>query len=189
MGKVKIPYLVLKRGKVYWQPTKEMRAAGAKAVACGPDGPAAWARAAAAHDAWKTELVAPAIKTRAKGTLGADRRTPEWAGKEPRTREEWDRCWKRIDLAFGSCRPSDVTLVEISRFRVIIERNVSRREAHRCIKIWRALWKVAAALKYCKAGEDPSRGVRNLEPAPRQAVWTDGEVARRRALGAAATRV
>ena len=182
MGKVKIPYLVLKRGNVFWQPTKEMRAAGAKAVACGPDGPDAWRRAAAAHDAWRAMRISPETLANmpVKGTLGAAfaeyRHTPEWAAKSPRTREEWDRCWKRIDLAFGSCRPSAVTLAQISSFRSIVEANVSRREAHRCIKIWRALWQVAAALKYCDRQADPSFGVRNLEPKPRQAVWTDQEV-------------
>jgi hypothetical protein len=58
------------------------------------------------------------------------------------------------------------------------EANVSLREAHRCIKIWRALWRVAAALKYCQRDADPSLGVRNVEPKPRQAVWEHGEVVR-----------
>jgi hypothetical protein len=60
----------------------------------------------------------------------------------------------------------------------MVEAHTSRREAHRCIKIWRALWKVAAALKYCRKDDDPSSGIRNLEPEPRKDVWTDGEVVR-----------
>jgi hypothetical protein len=179
---VKIPYYVLKRGRGYWQPTSGMRANGARAIVCDPDGPDAWQKAVAANETWKAKQSQPERPERAypRGTLGAAfaeyRHTPEWAAKEPRTREEWDRCWKPIGLAFGGCRPSAVTLAQISGFRAIIEDNVSRREAHRCIKIWRALWKVAAALKYCQRDADPSLGVRNLEPKPRQAVWTDGEV-------------
>jgi hypothetical protein len=33
-------------------------------------------------------------------------------------------------------------------------------------------------MKYCKADEDPSLGVRNKEPARRQALWTEGEAVR-----------
>jgi hypothetical protein len=60
-------------------------------------------------------------------------------------------------------------------FREAIEQKVSRREAHRVIKIWRALWKVSAAMGYCGKDEDPSQGVRNLQPEPRQALWSHGE--------------
>jgi hypothetical protein len=38
--------------------------------------------------------------------------------------------------------------------------------------------RVAAALKYCQRDADPSLGVRNVEPQPRQAVWEHGEVVR-----------
>ncbi len=77
---MKIPYLVIKRGLAFWQPTKAMRAEGARARALGPEGPDAWRK--------------------------------------------------------------------------------------------------AAALKYCEREADPSLGVRNLEPKPRQALWEHGEVVR-----------
>ena len=82
-----------------------------------------------------------------------------------------------------------VTLAQISSFRRMVVATVSLREAHRRIKIWRVLWRVSAALKYCQRDADPSLGVRNVETQPRQAVWTDGEVARlARALGRRAIR-
>lgn len=113
------------------------------------------------------------------GTISAAfveyRKTGEWAAKAPRTREDWERAWKRIEPAFGDVRPSAVTLATLSRFRAVIEANVSTREAHRCIKIWRALWRVMAALKYC-SGEDPSAAVRNVEAKRRQAVWEFDDV-------------
>ena len=118
----------------------------------------------------------------AEGSLAAAfeeyRQTQEWAAKADRTREEWERCWAVIGPAFGPCRPSTITLAQISTFRRMVEANVSLREAHRCIKIWRALWRVAAALKYCQRDADPSLGVRNVEPKPRQAVWEHSEVVR-----------
>jgi hypothetical protein len=48
-------------------------------------------------------------------------------------------------------------MAQRSEFRETIKENVSPREAHRCTKIWRALWNVMVALKYCQ-GADPSRG-------------------------------
>ena len=184
MGKVKLPYYVVKRGKGYWQPTAHMRALGARPTPCGDDGPAAWAIARAAYDDWKAKCDAEEKRPDriAEGTLAAAfaeyRQTQEWAAKAAWTREEWERCWAVIGPAFGPCRPMTVTLAQISTFRRMVEANVSLREAHRCIKIWRALWRIAAALKYCQRDADPSLGVRNVEPKPRQAVWEHGEVVR-----------
>ena len=69
-------------------------------------------------------------------------------------------------------------LEHISAFRGKVEREVSRREAHRVIKIWRALWRVSAAMGYCQRDADPSLGVRNKEPDRRQELWIDWEAAR-----------
>jgi len=43
MGRVKIPYYVLAKGRGYWRPHPRMRAFGFQIVRCGPDGPDAWA--------------------------------------------------------------------------------------------------------------------------------------------------
>ena len=185
MGKVKIPYYVVKGGKGYWQPTAAMRATGARPTPCGSDGPSAWALARAAYDDWiekrREDEMRPS-RVAHLGTLAAAfaeyRATNEWGNKSVRTREEWERCWRLIGPAFGPCRPSAITLAQVSRFRQLVEANVSLREAHRCIKIWRALWRVVAALKYCRPDADQSFGVRNVEPKPRQAVWEHGEVVR-----------
>jgi hypothetical protein len=184
LGKVKLPYYVVKRGKGYWQPTSSMQKAGARPTPCGDDGPAAWTIARAAYDDWQAKQKEEEKRPSriADGTLAAAfseyRQTQEWAAKAVRTREEWNRCWALIGPAFGPCRPTTVTLAQISTFRRMVEANVSLHEAHRCIKIWRALWRVAAALKYCQRDADPSLGVRNVEPKPRQAVWNHGEVIR-----------
>jgi hypothetical protein len=66
----------------------------------------------------------------------------------------------------------------VSAWRQAIEETVSLREAHRCLKIWRALWKVSAALGYCMREADPSLGVRNRAAPGRSATWSEGEVAR-----------
>src|SRR6185312_6292109 len=178
MGKVRIPYYVVRGGRGFWQPNGRMRADGARCVPCGLDGPAAWMRAREAHEAWQARIAVPEPPQPRlmPGTLPAAfaeyRQIEEWKLKKARTKEEWERCWRNIKPAFGDENPSAVTLADISRFRLEIERQVSLREAHRCIKIWRALWQVCAALHYCDANKDPSFGMRNREPKPRSAVWT-----------------
>ncbi len=82
---------------------------------------------------------------------------------------------KHIGPAFGDARPSLVTMAQLSEFRETIKENVSPREAHRCIKIWRALWNVMVALKYCQ-GADPSRGFENNAAPARQVFWEFAEV-------------
>lgn len=181
MVKVRIPYYRVKKGLGYWEPTREMREAGLGPVACGPDGADAWRKAQEQNKAWaafkKGNL--PAQSSALRGSLeeafARYRATPEWAHKADRTQEEWNRAWARIRPYFGAAAPATVTLELISRWRLKIERQVSVREAHRCVKIWRALWRVAAAQGYCQRDADPSLGVRNKEPGRRQEVWTDRE--------------
>jgi integrase len=106
------------------------------------------------------------------------RRTEEWRGKATRTREDWWRGWKRIKPVFGDVGPRTVNLEDISAWRKAIEETVSLREAHRALKIWRALWKVAAALGYCSREADPSLGVRNKAAQGRSETWSEGEAVR-----------
>ena len=107
------------------------------------------------------------------------RRTPEWTKqKAPRTREDWWRGWKRIKPVFGDTDPRTITLEDISAWRSAIEETVSPREAHRALKIWRALWRVSAALGYCVRDADPSLGVRNSAAKGRSETWTEGEAVR-----------
>lgn len=106
------------------------------------------------------------------------RHTPEWSAKAPRTREEWWRAWRRIKPVFGDCSPSTTTLGNLSEWRLAVEETVSLREAHRCVKIWRALWKVMAAMGYCERDADPSLGVRNRAAKGRDETWGEGEVVR-----------
>ncbi|MGE0749349.1 MAG: hypothetical protein AB7K64_02065 [Variibacter sp.] len=169
-------------------------------VPLGPDGPAAVALAEEWNARWdKTRRgEAPSPAMLAADNLSPDqaeeltiypprslgeafrryRRTDEWAQKAPRTREDWWRAWRRIKPVFGDCDPRTVTLENVSAWRKAIEDTVSLREAHRAVKIWRALWKVSAALGYCIREADPSLGVRNRAAAGRSATWTEGEAVR-----------
>ncbi|EJW12604.1 hypothetical protein A33M_1887 [Rhodovulum sp. PH10] len=200
MTKVKIRHYRIKRGKGFWEPTAKMKRLGFYAVPCGPDGPDAWTTAEQWNARWDTtrrgEAPSPAMVS--ADNLSPDRveeltvypprslgeafrryrRTDEWRSKAPRTREDWWRGWRRIKPVFGDCDPRTVSLEHVSAWRRAIEDTVSLREAHRCLKIWRALWKVSAALGYCVRDADPSLGVRNRSAAGRSLTWSEGEVSR-----------
>lgn len=60
----------------------------------------------------------------------------------------------------------------------MVEETAGLREAHRAVKIWRALWQVAGSLGYCRRDSDPSQGVRNTAATGRNAKWVEGEAAR-----------
>lgn len=193
MGDVKIPYYVRKPWKNrlfgYWQPTKAMRAQGFQAIRCGADGPEAWAVAAAMNEKYQRArrgLGDGGVKSYPRGSLGEAllkyRQTQTWANKAARTREDWERGWARIEPAFGDVAPATVDLATIDLFyadpTVGLLATVGIREAHRVIKIWRALWRVAAALGYCERDADPSLAIRRTTPRPRSAVWREGEIVR-----------
>lgn len=187
MAKVKVRYYSVIKGRGYWQPTREMRALGFRPTPCGPDGALAWAKAEELNAAWDARgampepPVVPKFKTWPAGSVGegfdAYRQTNEWAKKAPRTREDWERAWKYIGGSWGDSLPGAITMPMISVWRQAIEDDVSLREAHRAVKIWRALWRVLVALKYA-AGDDPSLAVRNTEPKGRSQTWREGEAVR-----------
>lgn len=179
--KVKIPYYVVKGGRAYWQPVLEMRAKGFLPKPLGPAGDAAEKAALALYHHWlKGEP--PTGKAWPRGSIGEGwerwRRTDTWMGKAERTREEWERVWDRIEPFFAKLPPRSMTLELVEEWYGFVKDSVSLREAHRCIKVWRALWRVLASFGYCERDADPSLAIRNTAAAPRQAVWSEGEVVR-----------
>lgn len=194
MGTVKIPYLVVRErhGKrlAYWCPTPKMKAAGFSLIALGPDGPDAWRDARTWNERWQAHR--KGVKTAEKpkwprGSLGEAydryRATEGWNRKQARTREDWERGWRYIAPIFGDVAPHtvDYDLIDAWYADLIVSAGV--REAHRAMKIWRALWVVAAAMSggrpfYCARGADPSLGVRRVTPKARAAVWQEHELRR-----------
>lgn len=185
---MRVRYYSVIKGRGYWQPTAAMRALGFRPTPCGPDGPSAWAKAEELNRAWDARASeaqapepVPELERWPVGSIGEAfdvyRGTVEWSKKAPRTREDWERAWRYIGSTFGRVSPDSVTMPAISIWRQSIEDDISLREAHRALKIWRALWRVMVALKYA-AGDDPSLAVRNTEPKGRKETWTEGEAVR-----------
>lgn len=107
--------------------------------------------------------------------------------KEQKSRDDWPRAWKWIGDLVGDCDPRTVTpeqLIGDPRtpgalgLRPLVAAKVSESEAHRVIKVWRALWARASALGYCDKDRDPSFQFANSAPQPRQDVWREGEAVR-----------
>ena len=53
MGKIKIPYYVVVKGRGYWRPHPRMKVFGFQIIRCGPDGPDAWRIAESFNAKWQ----------------------------------------------------------------------------------------------------------------------------------------
>jgi hypothetical protein len=96
----------------------------------------------------------------------------------PRTREDWERGWKHIEPFFADVAPVSVTLEHVDSWYAALFGKIGVREAHRAMKIWRALWRVAGSMKYCDKDKDPSLGIRRKTPIARSEIWHEGEAVR-----------
>jgi hypothetical protein len=105
---------------------------------------------------------------------------------EQEKRDSWPRAWKWLEPRFADCDPRTIEPEHFLRIDQAtgqatglvpeIERKVSITERHMVIKVWRALWKKMAGMKYCDEGKDPSKTFPNTPPKPRDQVWYRGEV-------------
>jgi hypothetical protein len=71
-----------------------------------------------------------------------------------------------------------VTPEQLLALRTHVAAKISQTEAHRVIKVWRALWKKMAVMGFCSAERDPSLMFANNAPIPRQAIWHEVEAVR-----------
>jgi hypothetical protein len=105
--------------------------------------------------------------------------------KEQEKRDSWPRAWKWLER-FGDCDPRTIEPEHFLRIDAVtgepkglvpeIEAKVSISERHMVIKVWRALWKKMAGMKYCGLGADPAETFPNTPPRPRDQVWYRREV-------------
>ena len=102
---------------------------------------------------------------------------------EQKSRDDWPRAWKWIEPVFADCDPKTVTPEQligdpknptVLGLRPLVAAKVSESEAHRVIKVWRALWRKMSVFGFCEAGRDPSLMFANSAPPPRQADLAGG---------------
>jgi len=203
VGHDKIRHLIWHYGRFVWRPTKDMEAAGFRRAPLSPgiivDGkpapsPADVARATELNQAWDRHRrglgpVVPGLRYPA-GSVGdgyyramamrekqREKDGIVWT-HEHHSRDDWPRAWKQIEPLFGDCDPKTVTPENMQDFRADIAARVSESEAHRVIKVWRALWKKMARFGLCELDLDPALAFENSAPKPRQDVWFEGEAVR-----------
>jgi hypothetical protein len=194
MGDDRIRYLVFVNGRWRWRPTKTMRSKGFRIRTLGPGvvvngvrlpTAAEKAEAVRLNDEWDQTRRCPAVDPVPKyqpGSLGHcyqralairakarhDKGLPPLT-KEQESRDDWRRAWIHLEW-LADCDPNTVTPEILQQIRGDVASEVSQGEAHRVIKVWRALWKKMRAMK-AAIGEDPSLTFANSAPDPRQGVW------------------
>src|SRR5690348_12057749 len=86
----------------------------------------------------------------------AEAKSAFWSNEQNR-RDDWPRAWKWLGPVFGRTAPQTVRAEHLLSLRTKIVQQKSEREAHRVIKVWRALWKRLPALGFkVDKGADPS---------------------------------
>ena len=194
MGDEKIRYLVKFRGCWRYRPSAAMRGHGFRFIAFGPEITlkekqrvialnADWDRirtglqvkrprapdypAGSVGDGYLRAIELRKLEREANGVV--------WT-KEQESRDDWPRAWKWLEVAFGDADPRTIEPEMLIKLRAAISTKVSESEAHRVIKVWRALWKKMAVMSYCEKDRDPSLAFENRAPPPRQAVWKHRDV-------------
>ena len=198
MGKIKIPYYVVVKGRGYWRPHPRMRSYGFQIVRCGADGPEAWALAADWNRRWQavrqgnapapvnldklSRDAAEVARRYPPGSVGAAFqvyiRTPEWDARASLTRNKiWWPASYRIRDMWGDVSPNTITFEMMSRWRAALEKKHGRDVAHKTLRVWRSFWKIMLGMKVANTA-DPTTGIRNRASAPRWQRWTEGEAVR-----------
>ena len=186
MTRIKLPYYVLRNCRGYFEIGRE-RAKDTGLLASEPlgeDGPEAWARARRSYEAYLAARD-PNNKKRLggypPGSFGAAwvlwRGTADWTDKAARTREEYERAWDdHIDPNFGKKQITKITVSDSEAFHRRLQRDISASDAHRTLKIWRALLNMLA--KKHIIARAPIGAVTNPMPKGRGQFWLASEIAR-----------
>lgn len=194
MTEVTLRYVVEKRGRLYWQPTPEMKALGFAAMPLGPDGPAAHEKAAKLAAAWdKAYAEQGKVTNYPDGTFGAffDRHRGKvsgkasewWKKKGVRTKDDYERAWAYIDAwrpeqdepTFSRTVISKITTEMCEQFYAHVEATAGNRERWRAIKALKVLLSDAVVrlrLPYAS----PAAKLVNPQPPGRSAIWLHAEV-------------
>lgn len=184
----RLRYTVKKRGKLFWQPTAEMRALGFEAKPLGDDTEAARAEAKRLVASWdKAKAEQGKVTSYPAGTFGAyfDRfkRTTTWAKKGLRTRDDYERAWKHIDTwRPAQDRPTlartiitGITTELCEEFGDHLDGSVSPNERHRTVK-WLKVLLADAATRLRFGYASPAANLKNPQPAGRSAIWLGAEI-------------
>lgn len=183
----RMPYVVERRGLLFWQPTPEMRAKGFLPKPLGKDGPGARTEAARLYEAWKVEKARSSRPTEyPTGTFGAYydrfRRLTKWAGMAPRTREDYERAWKHIDSwrtergeTLARTVLTKITTEDCEALFLHLSVTVSPSERYRTIKCLKILL-ADAVVRLRLAISSPAANLTNPQAKGRSQIWLGAEI-------------
>ena len=181
MAKVsgKIRYYSVRNGNGFWQPGKHARALGFSSIPCGPDGPAAWAKA----ETWNEKLdrcrkngenLAPYPDGSLSHWFSTWRTLEDFRSKKPATRTEYDTAWRHIEPRFGDTQIDLIKPADIATFHKHLDETTSERVRWGTIRILRAI--LLAAQRHEILDRAPALLLKNHMPAPREALWFPQEI-------------
>lgn len=183
MKQPKIPYVVERKGRLYFEIGKERaKAAGlAASEPLGPDGPEARARGLAAYEAYREAIGGKTPGSRyPHGSLGRAlemwKTTPEWKDMKARTKEDYERAWIFIEPQFAYRTVTKITVADSEAFHREMRKTLTPNAAHRTLKIWRALLHMLE--KKNLLTKAPIGTVTNPQPVGRGQFWLARDVAR-----------
>lgn len=182
MTKVRVAYVKIKRGRLFWQPSNAMRRLGFRPKSLGPEGPEAVAEALKLYAAWRAASAEPAPALRyPTGSLGhyfeRMKTTAAWRKKKPRTREDYDRAWVHLqDLARVTL--TRITVEDCERLADRVQADHGVHERYRTIKVLRAIFADAIYRLKLTGYPSPAKGFLNPQPRGRSAIWLGAEVPR-----------
>lgn len=182
----RIRYYRVKNANAFWAPGKQALAFSFPASQpLGPAGESAMQAAIGWNAKWDKRHEKPQRKAAYPvGTLGhfyeRFQATTAWRIMEARTHEDYERAWPLIEKRFGQTLVTKISADDSERFHAELhpahnaKSTVSANEAHRTLKIWRAL--LNALVSYELRVTAPIGRVPNPAPKGREGLWTHGEV-------------
>lgn len=192
MAKDRPRYYAVKNGNAFWAPGKFAEPFGLpKSHPLGPDGPEA--KKAAIDWTAKLDAARKAARGPAKpkpspyppGSLGRFyerfRGTEAWRIMERRTREDYERAWPVIAPLHADKLVTQITPDVSERLHTALHPKhnpaaaLSWNEAHRALKVWRALLSAMVAYRVIP-GPVPVGRVANPSPPGRAEVWLHDEI-------------
>jgi hypothetical protein len=177
---VRLRYVRRKRGNLFWEPTPAMRAKGFLPKPLGPETVESIAEAGELYKAWlKAARTVERGTTWPPGSLGAyfDRMklTAKWTKKKPRTREDYDRAWRRLQ-GLAPKVLTRITVEDCERLSDALEAEHGPHERYRTVKVLRAIYADAIYRLKLIGFPSPAKGFPNPQPKGRGAIWLGAEV-------------
>ena len=144
-------YTPRRNNRGFWEPPKWARDIGFSSVACGPDGPDAWAIA----EKWNERLdrarggeqtqTQKAIPGSLADWFWTWRTLPEYSLKKPQTQKEHLDNWKHIEPAFGNMLIEDISADDIMLFHQKLDTEKTPRVRWGAIKNLKTILNAAVA--------------------------------------------